>query len=74
MISADDPNNLRVLTHFPAGPGAELTDVEVCGEFIFTGMDNTTDRENGKVMIFRYDAKNNALVLLHSVTGQFLGL
>ncbi|XP_046549457.1 mesenchyme-specific cell surface glycoprotein-like [Haliotis rubra] len=36
-------------------PGMEFTDVEFCGGYIFTALDNRTERANGKMIVFRYN-------------------
>ncbi len=50
-VDMSDPDNMSVLSYLEY-PGVEFTDVEFCGGYIFTAVDNQTDRAHGDVIIF----------------------
>ncbi|XP_046549458.1 mesenchyme-specific cell surface glycoprotein-like [Haliotis rubra] len=54
VIDVSNPNHMIVLAHLEY-PGMEFTDVEFCGGYFFTAMDNRTERANGKMIVFRYN-------------------
>ncbi|XP_067650977.1 mesenchyme-specific cell surface glycoprotein-like [Haliotis asinina] len=53
VIDVSNPNHMIILAYVEY-PGMEFTDVEFCGGYIFTALDNRTDRANGKMIVFEY--------------------
>ena len=49
----------------------DVTDVEVCGDFVFIAFNNETEREQGFLNVYRvYNKDTGALELVNSVVGK----
>ena len=72
VIDLTDVNQMRVLYNV-SYENVDVTDVEICGSFLFVSMDNETKRENGFVNVYEaYNRDNNTLELLHQIIGELL--
>ena len=71
VIDISDATNMIVMYHTSV-EGVDITDVEVCGEFVFVAMNNLVNKEKGTVKIYRgYNEVTGELELIHTITGMF---
>lgn len=70
VLDASDPANLIEIYHMTLGY-VELTDVEFCGNYIFTTQSDKETYYNGTVVIYdQYDRQNNVLTEVLSFVGK----
>jgi len=65
-----DLTNLTVL-HRISHPTVGITDVELCGQFVFVTADNMTDPSKGIMFVYtRFNTTTNTMELYDSILGK----
>ncbi|XP_059168848.1 uncharacterized protein LOC131950653 isoform X2 [Physella acuta] len=67
VVNGSNPKSL-VQVHEMVVPDSDMTDVEVCGGYVFVTVDNTADRGQGQLRVYRrYSRSRRALKLVSTV-------
>ena len=65
----NDVTSMSVLYH-TSFPNVDITDVELCGDYVFIAFDNQTVREEGFVNVYGAYSDMSGLELLHNIIGK----
>lgn len=70
VIDMSDVTNPQII-YRESYEDCDVTDVEVCGDYVFIAFNNETEREKGFLNVYRvYNEDTGALELVNSVIGR----